>query len=219
MPPYPAAFNQQIGGTTRVVVAQPRNEDGTEQEARTHENVLVGPDGSRYVISDRPPEEAFAFGLPLGPRESFMKVQRTRLTTPSERGITRDRGDGLCVYCQLLLLPDAPEYAAHQPCMGLLIRNWERCLLCRLINTSIGRANPDLRARFEAGMDLGSAHTRIWVRSERFEKYSLMVAWMGDQESANIRGTPIVWATGGSLGMMFLPATRYGSHCLNCDGR
>lgn len=190
----------QIAETRRVVLPRVRNQDGTQAETRTQDNVVVGPDGSMFLYSNRPPEDVFAFGLPLGSNESFMQMQRTRLTAPSERGITRDRDDGLCVYCQLLLLPDAPEYAEHQPCMGLLIQNWERCLLCTLINTSIGRANPGLKAKFDAGMDLGSGDTRIWVRSERFERHSLMVAWMGDQRSANIRGTPIVWATGRSLG-------------------
>lgn len=200
------AMAPQIARTARVLVTPHQNEDGTQGETRTQENVIVDPDGNMYLYSSRPPQDVFAFGLPLGPRESFMQVQRTRLASPSERGITRDREDGLCAYCQLLLLPDAPEYAEHQPCMGLLIRNWERCLLCTLINTSIGRANSGLESRFGAGLDLGSADTRIWVRSRKFERYSLIEAWMGDQTSANVRGAPIVWATRESLGMSALPA-------------
>jgi hypothetical protein len=189
-----------------VVVKQPGNQDGTEEETRIYENVLIDPDGHMLLCSPRPPEDVLSFGLPLGPGEFFMQVRDVRLTTPSERGITRDREDGLCVYCQLLLLPDAPEYAAHQPCMGLLIRNWDRCLLCTLINVSIGRANPDWKARYEAGlMNIASPDTRIWIRSEKFTKYSLIVATVGDHPShPNVRGTPIVWTTSKSLGTMFL---------------
>ncbi|KAK4031671.1 HET domain protein [Parachaetomium inaequale] len=162
-----------------------------------------------HLYSDRPPEDVFNFGLPLGPRESFVQVRDVRLTAPSERSIIGDREDGLCIYCQLLLLPDAPEYAAHQPCMGLLIRNWDRCQLCTLINVSIGRANPDWKARYDAGLaDVASPDTRIWVRSMKSDKYSLMVATVGDGPSPNVQGTPIVWATSKSLGTTFPPTTR-----------
>lgn len=191
-------------GRTRVVVTQPRNQDGTQKETKIYEDVLVNPDGCMLLYSDRPPEDVFNFGLPLGPRESFVQVQDIRLTTPSERSITRDREDGLCIYCQLLLLPDAPEYAAHQPCMGLLIQNWDRCRLCTLINISIGRANPGWKAKYDAGLtDSASPDTRIWVRSKKSDRYSLMVATVGDHASHNVRGTPIVWTTNKNLGTTF----------------
>jgi hypothetical protein len=201
----------------RVVVTQPRNQDGTEEESRIYENVLVDPTGSILLHSDRPPEDVFNFGLPLGPRESFVQVQQARLTAPSERSITQDREDGLCIYCQLLLLPDAPEYSAHQPCMGLLIRNWDRCLLCKLINISIGRTNPDWKARYDAGLaDVASPDTRIWVRSKKYDKYSLIIATGGgDHRFSNAPGTPIVWATSKNLGTTFSPTTPIKEkHCL-----
>jgi hypothetical protein len=194
-----------------VVVKQPRNQDGTEEETRIYEDVLINPDGTFNLFSLRPPEDVCNFGVPLGPREffKFQQARQVRLTTPSERSITRDRDDGLCTYCQLLLLPDAPEYAAHQPCMGLLIRNWKRCELCTWINVSIGDANPDWKAKYDDGLaesDIASPDTYIWVRSKKFDKYSLMVATVGDHPSPNdVRGTPIVWTTSKSLGTTFPP--------------
>ncbi|KAK3291387.1 HET domain protein [Chaetomium fimeti] len=182
---------------------QSQNHDGTQEETRIYEDVLVNPDGSFFLFSDRPPEDVFNFGLPIGPRESFMQVQEVRLTAPSERSITQDREDGLCIYCQLLLLPDAPEYTTHQPCMGLLIRNWDRCVLCRLINVSIGRANPAWKAQYEAGLaDLSSPDTRIWAQNKKFDKYSLIVATLGGHSSKEVRGTPIVWTTSNKLGTL-----------------
>ncbi|KAH6846943.1 HET domain protein [Chaetomium sp. MPI-CAGE-AT-0009] len=215
MPQPPAANDISTGSTPaqglrrmRVVVRQPPSQDGAEEETRIYQDVLVNSEGHMFLYSDRPPEDVFNFGLPIGPRESFAQVQQVHLTTPSERSITRDREDGLCIYCQLLLLPDAPEYAAHQPCMGLLIRNWERCQLCTLINVSIGLANPAWKARYEAGLaDVASPDTRIWVRSKKYDKYSLVVATMGDQfldvpDSRNVLGKPIVWTTSNTLGSL-----------------
>ncbi|KAK4208927.1 HET domain protein [Rhypophila decipiens] len=189
--------------SVRVVVTRPKSQDGTEEERQMFDNVLVNSGGLLALWSQRPPEDVFKFGLPIGPDEGFQRVHRIRLTDPSERRITKDREDGLCIYCQLLLLEDAPEYAAHQPCMGLLIRNWDRCQLCQLINISIGRANPDWKARYEAGdMDIASPDTRIWVRSRRIERHSLVVATMGEEPDLGVQGTPIVWATSKSLGSL-----------------
>ncbi|KAM7199686.1 HET domain protein [Rhypophila sp. PSN 637] len=189
--------------SVRVVVTRPKTQDGIEEERQTFENVLVDSNGLLSLFSQRPPEDVLKFGLPIGPDDGFQRVHRIRLTDPSERSITEDRADGLCRYCQLLLLEDAPEYAAHQPCMGLLIRNWDRCQLCQLINISIGRANPDWKARYEAGdMDIASPDTRIWVRSRRFERHSLMVATMGEEPDLGVQGIPIVWATSKSLGSL-----------------
>ncbi|KAK4212769.1 heterokaryon incompatibility protein-domain-containing protein [Rhypophila decipiens] len=189
--------------SVRVVVTRPKSQDGTEEERQTFDNVLVNSGGLLALWSQRPPEDVFKFGLPIGPDDGFQRVHRIRLTDPSERRITKDREDGLCIYCQLLLLEDAPEYAAHQPCMGLLIRNWDCCQLCQLINISIGRANPDWKARYEAGdMDIASPDTRIWVRSRRFERHSLVVATMGEEPDLGVQGTPIVWATSKSLGSL-----------------
>jgi hypothetical protein len=60
-------------GRTRVIVRQSQNHDGTQEETRIYEDVLVNPDGSYFLFSERPPEDIFSFGLPIGPRESFMQ--------------------------------------------------------------------------------------------------------------------------------------------------
>ena len=196
-------------GRARVVVKHAPDENGTEEETRVYENVLINLDGTIDLFTDRPLEDFLIFGLPLGPREFFLQVRDIRLTVPSERSITRDREDGLCIYCQLLLLPDAPEFAAHQPCMGLLIRNWDRCQLCTLINISIGRANPDWKANYDGGLaDVASLNARIWIRSRKSAKFSRMVATVGDHQSPDVRGTPIVWATSKGLGTTFPPTAR-----------
>ncbi|KAM7191943.1 HET domain protein [Naviculisporaceae sp. PSN 640] len=190
----------------RVVVTgtSGEEEEGTQHERRTFENVLVDSGGYIYLYSPRPPQDTFKFGIPIGQDEWFRQVHRVRLTYPSERSITKDREqDGLCTYCQLLLLDDAPEYAAHQPCMGLLIRNWDRCQLCTLINVSIGQANPEWKAKYNSGdMDIASPDTRIWVQSKKFERHSLILATMGVEPNPTIRGTPIVWITSKSLGSL-----------------
>lgn len=192
--------------SVRVVVAKrPQNDgDGNHQEPRKFENVFVSSDGHMFMYSPRPPQDAFKFGIPIGQDESFRQVHRFRLTLPSERDITKDREeDGLCTYCQLLLLDDAPEYAAHQPCIGLLIRNWDRCRLCTLINVSIGQANPQWKAKYNAGeVDIASPGTQIWVQSKKYERHSLILATMGVEPNPTIRGTPIEWATYKSLGSL-----------------
>lgn len=194
-------MSSQPQRTVRVVVRQPQNEDGRHQEERTYENVLVDAAGRMHLYSDRPPEEAYAFGITLGPGENFEQAHKVKLVVPSERSITKDREDGLCIYCQVLLLPDAPEYAAHQPCMMLLVNNWDRCLLCKLINISIFREHPELKAKATAGeVDFRSTDTRVIVQSQKYDRFSGMVATVGDLLNSKINGAPIVWTTSKTLG-------------------
>ena len=90
---------------------------------------------------------------------------------PSDRGITSTREDGLCVYCQLVLLPDTPQYLAHQPSFQLLYKSNETCELCRMITSSLGQGSPDLKEMYNSEYppiyDPGIPTFRITVKCKK----------------------------------------------------
>jgi hypothetical protein len=103
------------------------------------------------VCSQRPPEEVFIFGLNLDPDVEFLHSRQIHRVSPAERSITQPREDSLCIYCQLVLLPDAPQYAAHQPSFQLLIDSVDRCKLCKILVSSLSQGCPDLEEMYNSG--------------------------------------------------------------------
>ena len=124
-------------GATKVVVQSPENGDGTQPEQQTYDNVLACPNGGMKVDSDRPSEDVFPFGLPLSQNSEFVQRRQIYFVAPSERSITQTKADGLCIYCQLLLMTDVPQYAIHQRSFQLLLDSGQRRLLCKVITASL----------------------------------------------------------------------------------
>jgi hypothetical protein len=202
---------QQASRPVRVVIRASTNEEDPQVEQRTYDNVLTGPDGEVFVYSQRPPEEVFLFGLYLDPDTEFVQDRQSHYVAPSERSIAQTREDGLCVYCQLVLLPDAPPYAAHQPSFQLLFESSEGCQLCMVITASLSQGCPDLQEMYNSGYaplyDPGNQATAITIESKRFDKHSQIVATCGNPKSSKCRGKPVVWTTNRLLGKILRRGT------------
>ncbi|KAL4746955.1 heterokaryon incompatibility protein-domain-containing protein [Aspergillus terricola var. indicus] len=183
----------------RVRIAQP----GGDQ---IFDNVYVNEEGGIEVTSIRPPEEVFRFGLPIGASDSFQTQRTVRYIPPAERSITQTRDDGLCVYCQLLLLPDAPQHARHQPSLHLLIESAKRCNLCAFLNGSISMGSSELRQMWEARHPMLNEprNSIITVESKKYDRYSQLVATVGNPAIARWQGRPVVWTTDNRLGKVYI---------------
>jgi hypothetical protein len=137
-----------------------------------------------YVSSEQPPEEVFLFGLHLDPDAEFLRNRHIHYVKPAERSIAQPREDGLCIYCELLLLPDATQYAVQQPSFQLLLDSKERCQLCRVLTASLSQGCPDLQEMYNSGYaplyDRENYATGITVGSTKYEKHSQIVATCGN---------------------------------------
>jgi hypothetical protein len=106
--------------------------------------VAVDKNGGMYVVSARNPAEVFLYGLGQDVGDQFMIKPDKILIGPESRGFTQTREDGLCKYCQLVLLVDAPATTQHDTNFAALLRSSETCNVCQVITSSFYRGTPEL---------------------------------------------------------------------------
>lgn len=174
-----------------------------EREQSADDRILKGPDSVLYVNSNRQPDEVFQFGL-FPRHEDIVQPQNPiHYVKPEELSIIHPRQDGLCIYCQLLLHPDAPQHAAHYPSLQLLLDS-EGCTLCTAIKASLFQGCPKLGELYNAGYEplqnRENYEVGITVECTRFEKHFRLVATCGDPGTSKFRGKPLVWTTNQLLG-------------------
>ena len=198
----------QEGAKLRRVVVRPSRNEGSPQPEQAYDDVFFGPNGEVLVHSMQPPEEVFLFGLNLNSHSQFVRGHRVNYVSPSERSITQAREDGLCIYCQLVLLPDAPPYAAHQPSFQSLLNSKDVCKLCLVITSGFSLGCPELQEMYNSGYpplyDIENRATTIRVESTKFDKHSRIIATCGNPSSSKFRGKAIIWTTTQRLGKFFV---------------
>lgn len=205
--------SEGCGSSIRVRAILPSNSGNSEPQIKVFDDVFLSPDGHMYVMSNRTPEEVAIFGLAFDEHTSFVRRTTVTYIPPVERGIVETRKDGLCIFCQLILLPDPPEHTVHFPSFQLLMDAVGTCQLCSLISVAFGIACPELKQLYYDGYqplhDRNNTLTRITIETSRFDSYNTIVACCGDPRTSKFRGQPLVWSTSQRLGETLLqPAFR-----------
>jgi len=190
--------------TTKVTVLQAPTPENPQPQQKKYDDVLIGTDGTIQVYSSRPPEEVFLFGLALDETADFVRGATVQPVSPADRGIEKARDDGLCIYCQLLLLPDPPKYTLHAPSLQLLVDSTRTCQLCELISLSLAIGSPELKQRYNDGdpslYDRGNMSTGIMIVNTKFDRHSRIIAECGKPGVSKFKGQPLAWSTSRRLG-------------------
>jgi hypothetical protein len=194
--------------TTKVTALLAPTPENPQPQQKKYDDVLIDSDGTIQVYSSRSPEEVFLFGLTLDETSDFVRGTTVRPVSPADRGIEKARDDGLCIYCQLLLLPDPPKHTRHFPSLQLLVDSSETCQLCKLISLSLAMGSPELKQRYNDGdpslYDRGNMSTGMTIINTKFDRHSRIVADCGNPEVSKFKGRPLVWSTSRRLGESYL---------------
>ncbi|KAI1260552.1 heterokaryon incompatibility protein-domain-containing protein, partial [Xylariaceae sp. FL1019] len=162
--------------------------------------------GDILLYSHKPPEEARIFGFRGADIEDlWASIEEEAPASPRDWGFTSTSEQGVCMYCQLMLHPDAPRVIAHQPNISALIAS--ECSICHWVEVSIVRGAPSIAERFHRGdpaiCDEKSTTCGVTIALLRKPIYTIAIATVGVRSHFAEHGVPLNLTTRTRLGNLF----------------
>jgi hypothetical protein len=165
------------------------------------------------VYSQKSVEEVFVFGLRGSDIQDIRpEPEDIDPASPEEWGFSSSTPEGICKYCQLMLHPDPPVLAQHQPNLQSLIKSGETCSTCKWLEVSIVKGSPSLVEEWQEGdpglCDEANTTRSLTVELSKDERFTSAICWVGDRSLYTNHGAPLTITAPSRLGKDFVRIRR-----------